>query len=285
MGLIIPNGPDWAYCTHNLPSSVDPEVVGVACVSGVSNADGSAVALFAAPLAHDAEYLRLVLSATMPISGNNDVLLDLLIDRAGGTNWSELIPDLIAGALGVTEGSGSGPSGPSMRYDFPIWIPAGASLGMRARSAHSTGSTLRVAAFAFGGNANPASWWCGQRVTAIGINAGSSTGTAHTAGNNSAFSSWTNFGSTLPAECGALQFGINGPGGTFYAQNGYVFEFGVGGERIGAPLFRTLTSSEAGWSVESGPVFRKLAAGTQLQVRAACSGSAQGLGVAAYAIT
>jgi hypothetical protein len=284
MGLITPYGPDWAYCTHNLPSAIDASVVGVTCTSGTSNADGSAVALFSAALAHDAEYLRLMISGAMPVSGNNDLLMDVLIDPAGGTSWTEFIPYLITGALGGTESSGNNPSGPSARYDFPIWIPAGASLGIRARSAHSVASNLTVAAFAFGGNANPASWWCGQRVTGVGINAASSTGTAHTAGNSNSFSSWANLGSPLPAAAGALQFAVNGPGGTFYSQNAYQFEFGVGGARIGAPMFRVLTSNEVGWLLETGPILKKLPAGSQLQVRGSCSGTAQSLGVAAYAV-
>ena len=284
MGLILPYGPDWAYCTHNLAANPDPTTIGVSCTSGISNADGTAVDLLGAALTHDAEYLRLMISGSMPLSGNNNILLDVLIDRAGGTNWSEFIPDLIAGAIGGTEGSGSNPSGPSIRYDFPIWIPAGATLGIRARTAHSQAATLKVAAYAFGGNANPASWWCGQRVTGIGINAGSSTGTSHMAGSNNTFSSWTDFGSPLAADCGVLQFGVNGTGGTYYVQNGYYFEFGVGGERIGPTMLRVITSNEVGWILEPGPIFKKLAAGTQLQVRGKCSGSPQSLGVAAYAV-
>lgn len=284
MGLITPYGPDWAYCTHNLPSSIDASAAGVPCTSGASNADGSPVSLFSAALAHDTEYLRLMISGAMAVSSNNDLLIDVLIDPTGGTSWTEFVSDLIAGALGSAEASGSTPSGPSLRYDFPIWIPAGASLGIRARSANSVASTLIVAAFAFGGNANPGSWWCGQRVTGIGIDAANSTGTPHLAGSSNSFSDWANLGSPLPAAAGALQFAVNGAGGAFYSQNAYKFEFGVGGARIGAPMFRVLTSNEAGWLLETGPVFRKLPAGAQMQVRGACSGPAQSLGVAAYAV-
>ncbi|NJM33986.1 MAG: hypothetical protein HC850_03930 [Rhodomicrobium sp.] len=146
------------------------------------------------------------------------------------------------------------------------------------------GATLKIVAYAKGGNANPASWWCGQRVSAIGINAASSTGTPHTGGNSGAFSSWTNFGSTLDADCGALQWGVNGEGDAVYAAQNYQFEFGAGSQRIGAPMFRCLTAGENGWCVPTGPIFRKLRAGTQLQVRAACNGTAQAVGIAAYAV-
>jgi hypothetical protein len=285
MGLIHPSGPSWAYCTHNLPADIDATALGASCTSGTSNADGSPVALFASALSHDVEYLRLSLNGTIPSSGNNDVLMTVLIDPAGGTSWATLIPYLIVGAMGDVTLTGSTPAGPSGGYDFPIWIPAGASLGVMARSAHTSAAVLKVTAFAFGGNRNPASWWAGQRVTAIGVTAAASTGTAHTAGASAVFSSWANLGSALTADCGALQFGVNGPGVAAYSGNNYQFEFGVGGVRIGPPLFRILTSQEAGWCVPTGPIFEKLTAGTQLQVRAACNGaSPQALGVAAWAV-
>ena len=283
MGLINAAGPSWAFCTHNLPSSVDAASLGTSCTSGISNADGTAVTVLSA-LSHDVEYLRLLISATVPSSGNNDVLMSVLIDPSGGTSWSTFIPNLIVGALGDTSITGSSPAGPSGAYDFPLWIPAGASLGIQARSAHTSAAVLKVAAFAKGGNARPASWWCGQRVTAIGINAASSTGQAHTAGNSGAFSSWTSLGSALAADCGALQWGVNGEGDPFYSGVNYQFEFGAGSQRIDAPLFRSISSNECGWWAPTGPIFKRLKAGTQLQVRAACSGAAQSLGVAAYAV-
>jgi hypothetical protein len=284
MGLILPGGPSWANCTDNLPSSIDAAALGATVTSGINNADGSAVQLFAAPLSHDIEYLRLAISANVPSSSNNEILTSLLIDPAGGTSWSSFIPYLIAGAIGDVGTSGSAPASPSGLYDFPLWIPAGSSLGVQARSAHSSAAIVKVAAYAFGGNANPASWWCGQRVSTIGINAASSTGTVHTAGNSGAFSSWTNFGSPLSADCNAIQWSVGGPGGSFYSPSSYRFEFGVSGQQLGAPFFRNLTSNEAGWWLSTGPIFRKIAAGTQLQARGTCSGSAQGLGIAAYAV-
>lgn len=285
MGLIQPFGPSWAYCTHNMPTDLDPTAIGATCTSGTEDSDGSAVALLSSALSHDVEYLKLTIEGSMPASGNNDVLMDLLIDPAGGTSWSELIDSLIVGATGGVGASGSEPSAPaSMQYDFPLWIPSGAALGVRARSAHTSAATLQVGCFAFGGNKNPASWWAGQRVSSIGINASSSTGTAHTAGNSGAFSSWANLGSTLGADAGAFQFGVNGTGSGFYSPETYWWEFGVGDIRIGPPIFKTLTSSEVGWQFPGMPIFQSVPAGSQMRVRATCSGFSQALGAAAYAV-
>ena len=118
MGLIHPSGPSWAYCTHNLPADIDITTLGAVCTSGTSNADGTAVALFASALAHDVEYLRLAISVDGPTSANNNILLTVLIDPAGGTDWSVLIPYLIAGALGDVSAAGSEPAAPAGHYDF-----------------------------------------------------------------------------------------------------------------------------------------------------------------------
>jgi hypothetical protein len=285
MGLIQPSGPSWAYCTHNLPTDIDVTALGTVCTPGTEDSDGTAVDLFGAALAHDVEYLRLAISATVPGASTNDILLTVLVDPAGGTTWSVLIPFLIVGALGDVSTSGAAPAAPAGHYDFPIWIPAGATVGVQARTAHTVAQSLKVAAFAHGGNRNPASWWCGQRVTAIGITEAESTGTQHTADASGSFSTWTDLGSTLTADCGALQFGVNGPQSGLYQSKNYQFEFGVASVRIGPPIFRSFTTSEAGWFLPTGPIFRQLAAGTQLMVRATCNTTApQGLGVAAWAV-
>lgn len=284
MGLILPNSPDWAYCTDNFPSNLSATAFGAEVTTGISNADGSAVSLFSSALTHDVEYLRLMINGELPLGENNDILMSVLIDPAGGSSWADFIPYLIAGGVNDIKVSGSDPAGLSCIYDFPIWVPAGASLGLQARSAAGATSTLYVSALAYGGNRNPASWWAGQRVTNVGINAASSTGTAHTTGGSGSFSSWTNFGSTLPQNCGALQWGVNGQASSFYSADSFQYEFGVGGQRIGAPLFRLLTSSEAGFWVSTGPIFKSLASGSQLQVRGSASSTARTLGVAAYAV-
>ena len=285
MGLIKPNGPDWAYCSHNLASTPSETTPGLANVTaGLSNADGSAVTIMSA-LAHDVEYLRLLIACSLTSGAVNDILMDLLIDPAGGTSWSVLIPSIMCckGDLAVGGGSPGSFSG----YDFPVWIPAGASLGAQARCAETTltAPVIKPVLFAYGGNANPASWWCGQRVTAIGINASASTGQAHTPGSSGSFSTWTNLGSTLDTACGALQWGVNGEGDGTFSTGRNQWEFGVASNRIGAPVLQFTTTSEAATWTPTGPIFKRLVAGTQLQVRATSAASpAQPIGVAAYAV-
>jgi hypothetical protein len=289
MGLIHPSGPSWAYCSHNLSSVIasSSTTFGTQVASGVSSADGSAVGLISA-LSHDAEYLRLRFASASAGSGvDNNALMDILIDPAGGTSWSVLIPSLAVAGLTPAQTTTNPPFGPSGGYDFPVWIPAGASIGARARNAGGTLQTFSVAAYAHGGNANPASWWCGQRVTAIGVDAANSRGTSVTPGSSGSFGSWTNFGSPLDEACGAVQWAVLGEH-TFssnWTSRGYQFEFGAGGVAYGGPFDRTLSATATrGWWIPTGPVFHRFAAGTQFQARGKSSGVAIAVSVAGYAI-
>jgi hypothetical protein len=289
MGLILPGGPDWAYYSHNLTATIatGATTFGTQVASGTGSADGSAVTVLSA-LAHDCEYLRLTLGSATATAIDNNALMDILIDPAGGTSWSVLIPSLAVGGLAPITLNASGCRGASGGYDFPLWIPAGASIGARARNAGGTLQTVSVYALARGGNANPASWWCGQRVSALGIDAGNSRGTSHTChATANTFSSWADLGSPLGAACGALQWAVMGTH-TFsssWAAAQFEFEFGVGGSRLGSPLQRAITASENGWWFPTGPIFKRLPAGAQLQCRGKASiNSTAALSVAAYTV-
>lgn len=172
MGLILPNGPAFAHWSDNLAlPSGDGLDYGASLVPGTSNTDGSPVTLLPA-LAHDCEYLVLGVSGFALSGSNCSALMDLLVDPAGGTSWSEMISDLVCGYTATAEwdASAGGPSGPPLMYHFPIWLPAGTSIGALARCTKSTAfaNPPRVIAYAACGNKNPATWWCGQKVETVG---------------------------------------------------------------------------------------------------------------------
>lgn len=285
-GLLIPKTPDWSFCTDNYPATLSGLTMGASITPGVSDADGAVVDLFGSPISHHTEYLQLKFSyQSPPAAGDNSMLATVLYDPDGGTNWQTLIPFLIvsAGELGLS--TTNTPAVYPLQYDFPIAIPAGSTIGIRARCAHTSVGDLRCIAIAQGGNANPEAWWLGQRVSAIGINAAASQGTSHTPGSTNVFSSWTDFGSPLAESAKAFQFAVSGVfGSATYFASTYLFEFGVAGQRIGPPVIKGITSAEVGCSVSTGLVWKELRAGTQLQVRAKCNTGALNLGVGAYAI-
>jgi hypothetical protein len=288
MGLMLPNGPSFAHWSDNIASpSSDGLDYGTGVTPGLSNADGSAVTLLPA-LAHDCEYLVLAVCGFALSGGNTSALLDILVDPAGGTSWSELIADLLCGYSSFVEMDGSGTFGVSLMYHFPVWLKAGTSIGAMARCAHGSALTAapRVVAYAAGGNKNPASWWCGQKVETVGtFDAANSRGQAHTPGASGAYSSWTSLGSPTGVRAGAAQFAVQGPGSSSVSGKVYRFEFGAGSSQIGPCCYRGMGGLEVGTHFFPGPVFCDIPAGTQMQVRGACgTTSPQALDCAAYLV-
>jgi hypothetical protein len=249
--------------------------------AGANDSDGSVVSVLAA-LSHDVEYLVIGASAFTVGGGDSSVLLDIVIDPAGGTNWIEFINDLLVGWS-----SAYSQLIPVARwFNFPIFIPAGASVGVRARAAHSSTVTGEVIIHAYGGNANPASWWCGQGVESIGINAAASSGTSISSGASGSFGSWADLGSPLSRDCGALQFMAQGqPGVTASVNVAFIYELGVGDTRIGSPIQGTNNTAESGLATLSGLIFKNIGSGTQLRARGAnSSAGAIDFDCAAYAV-
>jgi hypothetical protein len=259
--------------------------------AGASSSDSTPAGVLAA-LTHDCEYLVIGyggFSAGTAVDGS--ALLDILVDPAGGTSWSELIADLLVGnGWGSTMPNFASASGTTIfqpqYFHFPIWIPAGASIGVRARAKSSAPlSTSRVFMAAAGGNRNPASWWCGQSVETVGsIDTTNCRGEVHTTSLTN-FGSWDDIGSPISGAAGAVQYAVQGPGTAISAADAMCFEFGVGGDRIGPSIWKGQSSSEVGTTFTvCGPIFAQIPDGAQMQVRSKALNAATGYDVAAYVV-
>lgn len=265
MGLMLPPW-SWQFGVNNYtgtPSSTG--VVGTSVTAGATNADGSAVTLLSA-LAQDAHYVVVGASGFASSGFDANTLLDILYDPAGGTSWSALINDL---TVGFTASTGTG-AGLSLIYHFPLYVPAGASIGARARNA-GVGATGRVSIWVFGNPSRPDAWWCGQKVESLGINAAASKGTDVVPGASAGtYGSWTTIG-TSTARYGSVQMGINGTDATAAAIS-YYFQLGIDSVQLpGSPtVFALVTTAETGQ--KSGlamPIWCDQPEGTVWQMRAA----------------
>lgn len=288
MGLILPGGPNWAHYSSNVTDGSGMTSVGTNFTAGANHTKGSVVA--AMTLTHDCEYLRIGFSGTGSAAVNSSTLVDIVIDPAGGTNWDSapLVPDLSAGFIAqLSNDSSSYPTGPLFWYDFPLWIPWGAALGVRAQTAHTSDiTTPRAVIQARGGNRNPASWWCGQKVSTIGIDSANSRGQMVTPGITPGnWSSWSNLGSALPTDCGALQFTIQGEGDSNWSNATQYARLGVGDSQIGPTCIKGFSNQEQAGFMPLGPIFAQLSSGTQLQVSGLKSAVAgQSFDVAAWVV-
>ncbi len=293
MALIHPAGPSFAHWTDNLGTFSSGTTYGTQYEAGLNSgtpADASPATLLPA-LSHDCEYLVLGFSGFGEAGADTGTLLDILYDPAGGTSWTELISDLLVGMLGATMSfaPASGRLGIPLMYHFPLWLPAGSSIGVRAKTVRATplSTPSRVVAMAAGSNRNPASWWCGQKVETVGtLNQSTCRGQPITPGSSGSMAgSWTDLGSALSVAGGAAQWACQGQASGSQTQSAARVEFGIGGVQIGPALYKGMGISEDGAHWFPGPVFYSFPAGAQLQVRAGSQLSSPGShDVAAYIV-
>jgi hypothetical protein len=265
VSLIVPPF-QFAHCTSSLDGTTPTNTPGISFTAGADDADGAAVGVLGA-LAHDVHFLVIGVGGTSVASGAGNALLDILIDPAGGTSWSSLIDDL---CVGMAASLGSAVTF-GYWFQFPIWIPAGATVGVRCRTAHTADITTgKVVMTASGSPSRPDAWWCGQKVETLGVDPATSRGTDVTPGNSGAFGSWTSIGAPTTARIGSIQFSVNGTDAAA-ANERFHSEIGYGSAKLpGSPTFHHMnTVSEiclpgAGFGA---PIFCDIAAGTQMQAR------------------
>lgn len=276
------------FIFNNYSDNMDTTIAGIqgtSVTTGVSNADGTAVSVLPA-LSHDVHWLIIGVSGFQTANAANDTLLDILIDYAGGTSFSAFIDDLIVGYL---QAETTGSAGTTRYFHFPLWIPAGASLGCRGRTAHTVASANgRVIIQAFGAPSLKSQWWCGQKIESLGINAATSKGTNVTPGVSGAYGSWTSIGAGIAGRYGAVQAALQGAGAALTANIGYYYQVGVDSTLLpGSPTtqWSTNTNETAVQQGASMPIFCDIAAGTQLQMRVAASlAAAQVVNCAIYGV-
>jgi hypothetical protein len=104
-------------------------------------------------------------------------LVSIGIDTAGGSNYTDIIPDLLcAGAAPYTTGGG-------ISYHFPLFIPSGTTLGVRSSRDGTAGLIPHgVHAVLYCSPTNPEIIRAGSYVEAFGVNRSASAGTNCTMG-------------------------------------------------------------------------------------------------------
>ncbi len=154
-----------------------------------NNTKGSWVeCLSGATVAREVFSLSLYVNNSAVAGQSRDAILDVGIDPTGGSNYTVIIPNLIVSNAGAATFSPRGHN-----YRFPIRIPAGSSIAVRMSVNNATVGTARVYMRAFGGPRDRREVKFGTHVTAYGITAASSNGTAVTSGTTSE-GAWTALG-------------------------------------------------------------------------------------------
>ena len=282
MGLIRPP----CYFTRvssSLSGTPSATIAGQALTANANDVD-SAVTTVLSALAHDVHYLVLQVGG-FSVAGAGMVAMDVLIDTAGGTPGTLLIADL---AVGYSPPQTAGSVTTSRSYHFPLYIPAGATVGVRQRTRHTANITTgRIIMHGYGDPSQPQAWWCGRGVETLGITGttgANSYGTSFTTPSGS-WGSWTTIG-TSTRDYGAVQFGCNGaPDAT---SETLLYEYGYGSNRLPCSpgVWADVDSSDrfADIGRNMRPIFCSVASGTVWQGRGYANGLNTDLHHAIYGV-
>lgn len=164
MTLFVPQGPDFQWVFSNV-SATRPNTGGW----GFSHTPSTTSSTFstyaelvaAASVTHDVYAILLCFNNGASTNTIRNTLVNIGVDNAGGTSYTTVIPELIAGsAAPLNIGSGG------IWYYFPLYIPAGSSIGIQAGS--TTATAFNTAVWLYGKPRRPESVRAGSYVTNFG---------------------------------------------------------------------------------------------------------------------
>lgn len=276
--LLVPHG--------GLPSRLDSNITSTSSegvlltASATPHAKGAWTQVIASTT-FDAYGVWVMVSGTATASTATAALVDIGIGGAGAE--TVLIPDLDAGnatAWGGTMGHA---------YFFPISVPSGSRISARMQALIAS-DTASVGVFLLGGTSVPG-MWVGSRVTAYGVDAANSRGTAITAGSTNVWGSTVQISSSTANPIRYLQIGMNaGADGTGNSIR-YLLRLGLGASPVWfvdeLPIGESTTVESlhfmgANWMLSQ--MHHRLPAGSDLRAAAMTSGTGEARYLIVYGV-
>lgn len=265
----------------SLPSVPDVDIGTVITATTSANTKGVWVNLISA-LSYDCYELNIAINATQTSGGgvNDGVVVDIGVGTAIGSEVV-LIPDLLASRLKVNAAGQSCP----MFLQLPIFIPKGNIISARLQST-STSRTAKVAVWCSTGASAPRDYqYVGCDALGV-VTSATTSGFSHTPGNTGTFSSWTQIptATTTSRAYKGILLVCDGEEATASALLYYHTEIGY---NTRAPLLGQFWShasaSEVRFSSQNAyPQPFAIPSGTQLEIRATSSGTAEVMEYALY---
>ena len=168
MALFVPQGNDFQWSYSNV-SATRPNIAGWGFAHTPSTTASTfstyATLVSAANVTQDVYAIYLCFNFGASSATIRNTLVNIGVDTAGGTNFDTRIPQLMCGhasPLGVGAGG--------IWYYFPLFIPAGSSIGIQAGSTVAT--AFATAVWLYGKPRRPEAIRAGSYVTAFGTNTG-----------------------------------------------------------------------------------------------------------------
>jgi hypothetical protein len=268
------------YATHGnfgyiggLVGSRPATSLGVSVAVGTTaNTMGSWVEVVApASVQYDCYRMTIIFRNASSSGVSRNILADIGIDPAGGSSYSVLIPYLGAHCAVLGSALAGG-----VYYTFPLFVPAGSSIACRAQgSSGGTYSITGVQVILYGQPSNPEGLIYGHAVETLGVNTGTSIGTAITIGTTSK-GGWTSVGTTTKRwKSTQVSYGANT--GTITANTGRMeVGFGDGTNMV-------ITQPDVFWGASTSEQISlvneytecDIPVGASIYARGTCSGTAQ----------
>lgn len=253
---------------------------GTSITAGAAHTKGTAVQL-GADLTEPLVGFWLVVETVGTVSAtDNRALLDIQVDLAGGTSWSDLIANMNIGHAKVAL--------QAALFYIPIRVPSGAALAARCQAATASKQHF-VQIHGVGEGDSPWQQWSAVVCDTLGADTAASEGTAITTGNQGASGAegtWVAVGGAVTRDYRAimLDIGVDTADTTVNAR-GYALDIGMdvdGGSAfvpIVENLFYELGSNETQESQPVGvggfiPAEVQIPEGATLAVRVSSSGTA-----------
>jgi len=269
MSLAINNEVQNAIWQNNFPATPAPANFSTLLTAHATPHSKGAYATLIASTTYDSYGFWLMVSGSVAAAALSDMLLDIAI---GASQENVIVPEWQCGWSAA-------PSAGAQVTWWPIFIPKGSAISARIQ-ALITVDTARVAIVLNGGaSAFPGPMCSG--CDAYGTSAASSMGTSHTPGNSGAESTAANIGGTLTKNYGAVMISVQGTNTTTTAI-AYHWELQIGGVTVCEWYTVNTTGAAVVGPFPPAPFLCSLPYGTQLQVRAEASGTAQAQEVASH---
>lgn len=278
--LFIP-GNSWNFVASNVSATRPAAAWGTVVTPGTGGTFGAwATAITAANKNTETFGILIHINNGSSSATTRNHLVDIGIDPAGGTTFTTVIPYLLGGhAAPVTIGGG-------IFYYFPLYIPSGATIGVRAIGTVAT--TFNVAVNVYGKPRRPDSVQCGQKVVSFGQTTATATGTTVTAG-TTADGAWTQLGTATTFPIWWWQCGMTCVDTTMSA-NIHTMDISTGDatnkDIVLQDALSVFTAAEQISSYPAAiPAFDRTATGSLVYGRVQCSGTADSaLSMMAYGL-
>jgi len=260
--LAINNEVQNAVWENNFTATPSATSIGTLLTAHATPHSKGAYAALIAATTYDSYGFWLRAAATFASSAISDMLIDIAI---GASQENVIVPTF---PIGWSAAANLGAN----RWWFPIFIPKGSAISARIQALIAD-ATARVDIVLNGGTScMPGPLFAG--CDAYGIDEANSRGTIHTPGNTGSESEDANIGAVLAKHYGAVIIGVSGSS-TSTSASGYHWELTIGGITICEWYSCNYISETVHGPFPPAPFFASLPAGTQLQVQAEASSTAQ----------